>query len=386
MLMMMMLVSSLDTLTFSESSASEARKYALTQAKHPTPCNVEDSPVLAEATLESKHEPIRICKTNPDSPAFEIRPVEGAGLGMVATRDIKRGEAILVEAPVIRTDRGHSTKNSLKQFANLGQAVQDQVLALFNMRDDLTPLEGIIWSNAIGLRDTDEEIGLFIQASRINHACRPNTNNSWDRDTGFMTITCTWDIEKGEEITSTYIEGFATRQLRRKHLMKLLQFQCECLFCTLPVKYRNISDGRIVEIDNILHGFKRGRKWKAMVRLSEVQTLLELYKDERVFDWHPAEAYALAFDVCRRKMDGYRAVIFAQRATKGYEDANGWNSVEAREWRQTLSWMRGLVATGEAHKVEYDKPPTDEQKLENWLFQESGNSWSLLNEHCLTSW
>lgn len=324
----------------------------------------------------------------PPPPPFEITPIKGKGLGVVATQSLSRGDVVLVEAPVIRMKRSDSSGMASKQFRHLSDEKKEQVLALANIRDpeELKPLRGIMWTNAIGLRGTDEEIGLFITASRINHACRPNTNNSWDPDTGTMTLIATREIKVGEEITSTYIEGFAISACRRTHLGRLLRFTCCCDLCELDEGNRIASDYRIMEINAVKEKRNRELKWGSHVlKLQDIDFLVKYYGDDGVADWNVAEAYALGYMVAQRQGDFQKVWCFAEFTASEYATVDGEGSIKAREWRDKAAEAKRESIEAGKEKL----PEMDGKEFKKWLFQDkavTGCCWDLIQEHRNAAW
>lgn len=318
-------------------------------------------------------------------PPFKIVPIDQKGLGMVATTSLTRGNVILIEAPIIRTVRSSSNSMAQSQFYKLSQEDKDKVLALANIHDpNIKPLRGIMWTNSIGLRGTDEGVGLFITASRINHSCRPNSNSSWDPETGLMTLIATRDISVGEEITSTYVKGFATHAHRRRHLRDLLRFICSCQLCTAP--HLCVSDYRITEINYIQEKRERELKWSSTIlRLLDIKLLLTLYREEGIDGWEVAEAYALGYMVALRQSDVYKAWYFADKTAAEYAVVDGEWSVKARQWRETArETKRQAIEAGESEHL----PDTQEMGVKKWLFRDKmvTAGWDLIPERVNELW
>lgn len=312
---------------------------------------------------------------------YRICPVDGKGLGMLATKKFSRGEQVFSEKPLIRTTRAANNRMAFEQYDMLGKLDQEKIQALANIQPEKAQPLGAIWTNAIALRGTEEEIGLFAMASRMNHSCRPNTNNVWDPKAEQMTVVAVRDIEAGEEITSNYIEGFARRDDRRRHLWHLLRFQCCCELCMLPLKLRNRSDHYIDEINGIRNKMKVAAKWQNNSGvLADLRKLLDLYQKEGITDWHVAAAYDKAHGIARDNGDGYRVHLFAQRAAEEFAWAEGYDSPNAERMRRNAENSAILIKEGEASGIPYEKPPADEGvELEKWLFRDPkrvlGDCW-----------
>ena len=118
---------------------------------------------------------------------YELKDVPGKGKGLVATINVPQGTRILCEEAVIRTPHNHDLLGS----ENLQRYVRQQVNALTEQKrlaflslHNIYPYKnsteqyiGIIHTNAFPIEDGETGGGVFLEASRINHACDNNTQN-----------------------------------------------------------------------------------------------------------------------------------------------------------------------------------------------------------------
>ena len=84
----------------------------------------------------------------------KLRPVEGKGLGLVATRDIQLGEIIIREHPTLIKQEKYPSL--WEQYSQLDQSVQDEILKLHhdNTGDTLERrISQIFLSNACDIVD-----------------------------------------------------------------------------------------------------------------------------------------------------------------------------------------------------------------------------------------
>lgn len=313
--------------------------YNSLEAQLPAPC---DQPSA------SKHNIVLACAIYkaPESleppPPFVVKPIDGKGLGMVATTSLSRGDRVLVEAPVLHGPRNKSGSWGYRQLETLDKATKDEVFTLVNFKTSGRKLKGIIYTNAISLRGTDDHVGLFLTASRINHACVPNTNNAWDPETGKLTVIATRPIAAGEEITATYIKGFGVREDRRRHLWQGFGFWCDCATCTC--EDMEMSDLRNAEILEILKIPDKEAKWNThKMKLLNVLQLLKFYESEGIVDYNVPEARALAHKLAVRQADQYKQWWFADKAAIEYGVVDGEDSATAREWREIAREARKVV-------------------------------------------
>jgi len=130
-------------------------------------------------------------------PAYDIVPMEGKGLGVVATRKIRRGEIIIVDMPAVligisflTTTKPHHRRRIIKQaFNQLRAETKNQIYGLHQAGSPYQ-VDAILGPNAHTVMLADEvHVGLFTQLAvrfpynvlrfcsnslqRINHACRP---------------------------------------------------------------------------------------------------------------------------------------------------------------------------------------------------------------------
>ena len=81
--------------------------------------------------------------------------------------------------------------------------------------------------------------GVWGYASLINHDCLPNTKYLGIGD--FYVLFCIKEIEKGEEITTSYYDNSVPFKERQEQLLNCWGFKCKCQLCNYQNK-RNVSD------------------------------------------------------------------------------------------------------------------------------------------------
>ena len=181
---------------------------------------------------------------------YSIQKIPGKGLGIVSEVKILRGMSILSEAPVLLVDRTteckEETARSLAEdVAALSKVEQLAFLSLHNaFKDEITRNMGIIRTNALPLGPDANTGGVFLESSYLNHACLPNAQHTWNEVPRHLTIHAVRDIEKGEEITISYLNDHPTHAIRRKVLQDMFRFSCSCQLCHLPPPGTDWSDGR----------------------------------------------------------------------------------------------------------------------------------------------
>lgn len=89
---------------------------------------------------------------------------------------------------------------------------------------------------------------IFEVGCRINHACAPNLETSWNERSGRQVWIAMKDIEEGDELTGTYVYDIVSHgtAYRKDELKRYWGFECECEACKGNLE---VLEGR-VRIDN----------------------------------------------------------------------------------------------------------------------------------------
>ena len=208
---------------------------------------------------------------------FQVKPVEGKGFGIVATKFIKKGVLILQEDPQIQIEpneesqRGEDLMSSmvanpgswkiwimdlLSLFNQMEESDQKEYLELENRYDGAIATLGkvmlLVFVNQMkeNSEDDAEKIldivfiyfsncraggKVMIKMSRFNHSCRPNAVLKSDSNQ-IWTLS---DIKPGQEISIDYDAGEGFLGLRSKESRKIYirqsvlgeEILCSCDFC-----------------------------------------------------------------------------------------------------------------------------------------------------------
>ena len=287
---------------------------------------------------------------------------------MVATGAIHRGQLILAEEPSLRFSRYAPDTEIQSLFFPLAACVRKPLLQLSNCCGTDGNIIDIVYTNAIPLTGTKDQAGLFALASRINHACNPNTNKSWSPETGKMSFFATRDIQPGEEITSTYIDELETYQDRQSHLSKMFRFACSCDLCSLDFPRRVCSDFHISDMKNVkknLGGVLKGAGLGS--RLPAIRHLLRLYDEQSITDARVARAYSDAYKTAVRCRDGHRALVFSRRSAELFAEVEGEDGRQAKRMTGQAVQMQKMVE-------EFAPPLPFEagEESDDWLFMGGG--------------
>lgn len=195
-------------------------------------------------------------------PLFEIRSAY-EGLGMFALRDIEEGTGIIREAPMVPVE--NATRYNLElgvmllyeekrtRFFKLqsrctcrppilNSCYESEALRIFSVNKFRVP--------AMFASDGKDHDYIYENASRINHACFPNSAYGFTKD-HCISFRAVEDIQKGQEITydcKKTSQMSLNFDLRQKYIKDSLGFTCHCPACVtrtslnpLPARYAGLS-------------------------------------------------------------------------------------------------------------------------------------------------
>ncbi|KAH9969623.1 hypothetical protein BC827DRAFT_1120253, partial [Russula dissimulans] len=194
--------------------------------------------------------------------AFIVRDLPGRGKGMVAIRDIRRGELLIREQPLILVPPETTTSPSQLILDSVQQLSPDQVASFYNLSHVNLPenlsLEetskqlplAIFQTNAVA---AGSNVGLFPTMARLNHGCSGAFNSvySWREREGVLVVYALKDIRYGEELLNSYFRTLQTRHERRRYLKQRYDFHCMCTYCTLPDEESKASDIRLTTMSDL---------------------------------------------------------------------------------------------------------------------------------------
>jgi hypothetical protein len=185
---------------------------------------------------------------------YEIRPSTNKGLGVFANEHIPRGSRIVCETPIFTAPsepglldvndvyyrfsflQGEDREKYLQLHAAqvMTDFIMSDVATNFPqiLREHIAKVVSIFETNAFKMESTRGEgtSGIFAIASRINHSCSPNANQTWNSRIGCLTVHAIKDIPINEEITIPYVFPTLDRSQRLSGL-KGYGFVCTCPIC-----------------------------------------------------------------------------------------------------------------------------------------------------------
>ncbi|KAF2703053.1 TPR domain protein [Pleomassaria siparia CBS 279.74] len=198
----------------------------------------DDKTAAAAAAPDSRH-------------LIQVRKTSDAGLGVFAMAHIPQSTRILSTPLLLELDGGEDPQELLRAFNKLSDADKASYLELHpfasSVRKDIVKKKtGKHWQhlseaerNVISIYDANSfEVGVYHLPSRINHSCIPNVHYEYNPAIRRGTFHAVRDIERGEEVLMSYINGGSRIRKWRQPRLDLWGFVCQCAAC------RNDEEGR----------------------------------------------------------------------------------------------------------------------------------------------
>ncbi|KAK8056144.1 SET domain-containing protein 5 [Apiospora rasikravindrae] len=255
-------------------------------------------------TLSNRHRVAQMPDRSPggvhDISHFQAVAIPGKGIGLVATRLIRRGEEIMAARPAVVAHESLVDELELdSQNALLDQAARvlpgEKRKRFLAQAGELGGhrIADIMFTNSFQVSlgsEGEPHFGNFPEVSRLNHDCRPSLAYYIDQNLTHHTHAVR-DIQPGEELTISYLDSFRVRSVRQARARASWGFSCGCSQCSLPEAEAEASDARlfsIYQVETQLTDLKN-----ANVSKPTIDRLIALYKEERL-DHKIADAYTLA--------------------------------------------------------------------------------------------
>lgn len=183
---------------------------------------------------------------------FEIKLSNSKGLGLFAKKKLERGQLILAEAPLIRIPKlaANNPDELNKLVSNLDESKRARLLALHDSRTPHQPTpHGIMLTNALSIDNFGLCTAIFPTVSRLNHSCRRNVYHHWNESRQAEVVHALREIDVGEEILTSYIDPYGSREERRAKLRRMYGFECECEVCGSSGGLEEDDDDKLRESD-----------------------------------------------------------------------------------------------------------------------------------------
>ncbi|KAH9854761.1 hypothetical protein C2E23DRAFT_817879 [Lenzites betulinus] len=189
-----------------------------------------------------------------------VAKLPGRGMGVVAARNISRGELVLREKPLFLVPPKVSTSSpgaillaslatlSPRQrgsYYNLSYVGFPEGLKKGTSRYNEELALAIFQTNAVAAGS--HGVGIFPRMARLNHGCSNafNVVYTWRDDEGVLVVHALKSITEGQELLTTYTDTKRPRHVRRQFLKDQYGFDCQCSVCSLSDDLAALSDQRL---------------------------------------------------------------------------------------------------------------------------------------------
>ena len=310
--------------------------------------------------------------------------VDGPCKKMVASRDIARGTRILEESPIIRgvfntNDRSKNESSIRRQVDMLTAEQRRKYLSLRNARNNnlCEPVVGIALTNCLPFDIGTGEVGVFLQASCISHACRPNAYRRWNDEIARVTIHTTRDVRAGETLTADYINSAAPYAMRQQMLSQLYNIECRCELCSKPTNERRSSDERLILIAEYSgHFFEPETSTTSLtVGLNYAYMTQYMTREEGLGVAATTTQYLRCADLAAWHGDEARASVFAETARRAGKIFLGkdtgfavYTTQMAQNPRISGKWRPGVCQRTHKREIPHWLSKHD---FEKWLYMQN---------------
>ncbi|KAI0592925.1 hypothetical protein F4775DRAFT_598985 [Biscogniauxia sp. FL1348] len=266
-------------------------------------------------------------------PPYEIKSIEGKGLGVIASRQIHQGEIIMLQYPVvlrmidIEPWKYQDVLTLLHRAAmQLPTKEKAAILSLARSRGGYI-VDDIMNTNSYSvLLDGVAHQGLYVDVS----VSKQHVFNRVSSTTLAMEIVAYRDIDEGEELTASYTPLNLLSD-QRESLIREWGFNCTCSLCASREE-RDTSDRRRTDIQSLLKELEEPR-FRHHTAISErVDKILDLCEKEglraQVGDFYAivADVYSARGDVESAEKYG-RMAVEELRYYAGYDNERTRNAI-----------------------------------------------------------
>ncbi|KAK4192385.1 hypothetical protein QBC35DRAFT_459557 [Podospora australis] len=281
--------------------------------------SIVTSPEVAADVIGTGYLDAHVNLTRLAGSSFEVVSIEGKGKGVLATRDIKKGDEILLDYAALVVDISFTAAVPVNKGYRLLHTAVDRmgdggngVMELGKSNEFAQDVvEDVLRTNAFQMAlGGVPHMAVYPAVSRINHACKPNAYIRFIEDKLQVSVAAAKDIKQGEEITISYITLGKPSEERKKNL-KQWGFECSCDLCTASPAEVQASDNRRKKIEELrdyaIRAFQAGKPYQALrltrqvINLLASEELFPMYSEQyenmaRIFwvlnDMKNAEKYA----------------------------------------------------------------------------------------------
>ncbi|KAK0632653.1 hypothetical protein B0T14DRAFT_598083 [Immersiella caudata] len=233
-----------------------------------------------------------------ESPPWYVKEMPGKGIGLIANRTIKKGDVIMQTTPSMLSQFGPhldfdgETRIQLYERAakRLPKEEYEAFMGQYGVDEFIKVDRNSFRLFINGENSFSGHLAIYPHVSRMNHDCRPNIVYRIDNIT--HNSIAVQDIQPGEELTISYIDGHLSRKERQKRLSDW-DFKCTCAHCSMSDEEAAVSDARMERIYAIEEDLEKMVAGKKKIDTEAADELLRLYKEER-FITYIGQAYTRA--------------------------------------------------------------------------------------------
>ncbi|KAK6436857.1 hypothetical protein LTR95_006950 [Oleoguttula sp. CCFEE 5521] len=320
---------------------------------------------------------------------FELARVIGKGHGLVASQSIKRGTCIIEEFPIVAVQPVASEQK-------LNMPLERQIMALsseaLKVIDELyhDPLKvdhrlldksrlyairmAVFRTNSVSMGEIGQYgTGLFPLCSRLNHSCNAKVHHSFNIATGKETVYAVRQINKGEELVTSYIPtAWRTKKQRAELLQQGWDFLCTCKVCVGPNAAKSEKRReRMLEIDQALAMFEKGLRPVPglQIPVTERQALglseemLNLIREDAITDFQLAQVYRECGKYSLKSGNIEKAIGYARKECDVERYCIGTETAHMKEGMKGVEyWLAHLLAEREKIRANHHRRGNDKKK------------------------
>ncbi|KAK1757823.1 SET domain-containing protein 5 [Echria macrotheca] len=309
--------------------------------------------------------------TQQEPPPFYVADIPGKGIGLIANRTIRTNDILMRLTPTMLIQLGpHLDIDAATRAALYERAVEripEPRRSMFRRQHGRTTYEKID-RNSFRMFINGEEnfsghLGVYPEASRMNHDCRPNIHYRIENITHISVAVR--DIHPGEELTVSYIDGLQPRAERQSRLSDW-GFACTCAHCRMSDAEAAASDTRMERIQNI-----EGALEKMMASGSGIDPrlgdeLVRLLHEERL-ESYLGQAYTRAALLHSLVGNGDEAVRYARLAREALIREFGERSKDAKAMNLLAEEPEKHWSWGALKVAEKGMEKKADEEDENWV-------------------
>lgn len=186
----------------------------------------------------------------------------GKGVGTFAAKRIAAGTCVLSDDPVcvIKKDPSRINDEDVEgAYLKMKPTHRKRLDSLHESHRPFPTKQMRIWmANAFGYEDQDMDVAsIFLDLSRFNHSCVPNTQWDWNEKTRKADVHALVPIRTGTELTICYDDlcSVITSAYRKATLRYKYGFTCTCEACEPNSDFHLLSEMRRHIIGDIHYSF-----------------------------------------------------------------------------------------------------------------------------------